>query len=102
ALVGSYLLSYQLGAEMMNFGAFIAFIGVNVAALVHYSVRGRDYRLVSWLPSVAGGLIFSYVWVHLLFLAMALGTGGLAAGVLYGARKKTEFRTDYDDPVQLS
>jgi amino acid transporter len=102
ALVGSYLLSYQLGAEMMNFGAFIAFIGVNLAALVHYSVRGRDYRLVSWLPPVAGSMICFYIWLHLRWPAMVLGTVWLAAGVLYGARKKTEFRTDYDDPVQLS
>ena len=27
----------------------VAFIGVNLAALVHYSVRGGDRRLVSWL-----------------------------------------------------
>src|SRR5690348_7592202 len=29
ALAGALLLSYQLGAELLNFGAFIAFMGVN-------------------------------------------------------------------------
>jgi amino acid transporter len=47
ALVGAFLLSYQPSAEMMNFGAYIAFICVNLAALVHCSVRGGDRRLVS-------------------------------------------------------
>src|SRR5437867_773254 len=29
ALIGAFLLTYQLGAELLNFGAFIAFMGVN-------------------------------------------------------------------------
>jgi amino acid transporter len=100
ALVGSYLLSYQLGAEMMNFGAFVAFIGVNLAAFVHYSVRGRDHRLRSWFPPLAGSAICFYIWLNLRWPAKLLGTVWLLAGVIYGARKKAEFRTDYDDPVQ--
>ena len=32
ALAGSFALTYQLKAEMLNFGAFIAFMGVNAAA----------------------------------------------------------------------
>ena len=31
ALAGSFMLSYERGAEMLNFGAFIAFMGVNAA-----------------------------------------------------------------------
>jgi putrescine importer len=34
AFAGGLLLTYQLGAEMLNFGAFIAFMGVNLAAFV--------------------------------------------------------------------
>jgi putrescine importer len=40
AFVGGLLLSFQLGAEMLNFGAFIAFMGVNLAAFTHYWLRG--------------------------------------------------------------
>ena len=43
-LVGAFLLSYQLGAEMLNFGAFIAFMGVNCAAFMRYWVRARRRR----------------------------------------------------------
>src|SRR5246500_2478856 len=32
ALIGAFVLSYGLGAEMLNFGALIAFMGVNMAA----------------------------------------------------------------------
>ena len=38
ALTGALCMSYEQGAELLNFGAFIAFIGVNVAALVHLSL----------------------------------------------------------------
>ena len=33
--------SYGLGAELLNFGALIAFMGVNLSALVHYFVARR-------------------------------------------------------------
>ncbi len=38
-LVSFNLFSYGLGAEMLNFGALIAFMGVNLAAFVRYYVR---------------------------------------------------------------
>jgi amino acid transporter len=44
AFVGGLFLSYQLGAELLNFGAFIAFMGVNLAAFVRYWVRSDDRR----------------------------------------------------------
>src|SRR5262249_48300232 len=43
ALGGAFVLSYGLGAEMLNFGALIAFMGVNLAAFLRYNVReGRS------------------------------------------------------------
>jgi amino acid transporter len=44
ALIGALLVSigwfsYGLGAEMLNFGALIAFMGVNLAAFIRYNVR---------------------------------------------------------------
>jgi len=38
-LVNYGLFSYGLGAEMLNFGALIAFMGVNLAAFIRYDVR---------------------------------------------------------------
>jgi hypothetical protein len=87
-MVGAFVLSYQLSAEMMNFGAFIALMGVNLAALVHYSVRGGDRRPVSWLPPVLGCVICFYVWLHLRWTAKVLGGAWLLAGLLWGACRK--------------
>ena len=38
-------MSYQLGAELLNFGAFIGFMGVNIAAFVRYYVRAEQADL---------------------------------------------------------
>ena len=39
ALVGSLFMDFGLGADLLNFGALIAFMGVNLATFVHYFVR---------------------------------------------------------------
>src|SRR6266849_3520817 len=39
ALGGAFIITYGLGAEMLNFGALIAFMGVNLAAFLRYFVR---------------------------------------------------------------
>jgi putrescine importer len=41
ALAGAFIISYGLGAEMLNFGALIAFMGVNMAAFFRYHVREK-------------------------------------------------------------
>ena len=82
ALVGSYLLSYQLAAEMMNFGAFVAFVGVNIAAFVHYSVRGENRNFAAWFPPIAGALICFFIWLHLRWPAKVLGLLWLLIGLL--------------------
>ena len=54
ALVGAIILErsggYDLGAQLLNFGALIAFMGVNLAAFVHYFVRKRERTLGNALP----------------------------------------------------
>jgi putrescine importer len=54
ALVGAFIISYGLGAEMLNFGALIAFMGVNLAAFYRYHVReGRKKPLPPLLITAA-------------------------------------------------
>ena len=49
--IGVFLLTYEKGAELLNFGAFIAFMGVNAAALVHYKFRSKEkVRLPALAP----------------------------------------------------
>jgi putrescine importer len=102
ALVGGLLLTYQLGAEMLNFGAFIAFMGVNLASLTHYWLRAERKRFVDFLLPSLGFLICLYLWLSLRTPAKIAGGIWLGAGLIYGAIKTRGFRTavvSFDAPV---
>ena len=53
-LTGAFFLSYGLGAEMLNFGALIAFMGVNAAALLRYFVRAEEKQACELISPVVG------------------------------------------------
>jgi putrescine importer len=92
ACAGGLLLTYQLGAEMLNFGAFIAFMGVNLAAFVRYWVRSDDRRAADFALPLVGFLICLYLWLSLRWPAKVAGGLWLAAGLIYGAIKTRGFR----------
>src|ERR1700751_2085417 len=63
ALAGAFIISYGLGAEMLNFGALIAFMGVNLAAFFRYHVREGGGSPA--LPLLITGLVVALVlWPH--------------------------------------
>jgi amino acid transporter len=84
--------TYQLGAEMLNFGAFIAFMGVNLAAFTRYWVRGEKRRWSDLVLPLLGFLICLYIWLSLRWPAKMAGGAWLAGGLLYGAIKTKGFR----------
>jgi amino acid transporter len=89
ALIGAYLvefglMSFALGVELLNFGALIAFMGVNAAAFIHYVVRGRQRSPGMVLPPILGFAMCFYLWISLGLKAKVWGFTWLAAGVLYG------------------
>jgi len=92
ALAGGFVLSYQLGAEMLNFGAFIAFMGVNLAAFVRCFVRDRQHTLGNFLPPLLGFLICFYIWMNLRPTAKLAGCIWVVVGILYGAWKTRGFK----------
>jgi len=94
ALAGAFAMSYQLGAELLNFGAFIAFMGVNAAAFTHYYLRGRERKLTHLLPPVLGFLICFYIWLSLRTPAKIAGGLWLLVGIAYGAWKTGGFRRE--------
>ncbi|MGH9577522.1 MAG: APC family permease, partial [Terriglobales bacterium] len=94
ALIGSWLVTYSLGAEMLNFGALIAFMGVNLAAFTRYFVRGAEKKLTNSLPPLLGFAICLLLWLNLSAPAKIAGGAWLAAGVLYGAIKTRGFKKD--------
>jgi amino acid transporter len=92
ALAGALVLSYQLGAELLNFGAFIAFMGVYAAAFTHYFVRRRERSWSNFLMPFLGFSICLFIWLNLRWQAKVAGVVWLAAGIAYGFYKTHGFR----------
>ncbi|MGB8259908.1 MAG: APC family permease [Terracidiphilus sp.] len=85
--------AYEIGAECLNFGAFVAFMGVNAAAFVHHWRQPR--RTVSGLLVPAlGFLICGFIWAHLSTPAKVLGAVWMTLGIAYGAVRTRGFRSE--------
>jgi putrescine importer len=90
-VIGVFLLTYERGAEMLNFGAFIAFMGVNAAALVHYRYRAKEKVRLPALSPLLGLLVCAFIWLNLGHNAQLLGTIWLTMGLaLYWLRRKRQ------------
>ena len=101
--VGALLLTYQLGAELLNFGAFIAFMGVNLAAFARYWLRAEDRTIANFVLPLLGFVICLYLWISLRPQAQGAGFVWLAAGLAYGAWKTRGFRQNlmsFDAPEE--
>ena len=92
ALVGAFFISYGLGAEMLNFGALIAFMGVNAAAFVRYFAREPQKRLTYLVPPVLGFFICLGLWWNLSRPAMIVGSIWMLLGIAFGVWKTRWFR----------
>ena len=92
ALLGALALSYQLGAELLNFGAFIAFMGVNAAAFTHYFLRKKERTFANFLMPLLGFTVCLIIWWNLRWQAKVAGVIWLAVGILYGMYKTNGFR----------
>jgi putrescine importer len=90
-LIGAFLLTYEKGAEMLNFGAFIAFMGVNAAALVHYKYRSKEKVKLPAVAPLLGLLVCGFIWLNLGHNAQILGFIWLALGLaLYWLRRNKQ------------
>ena len=94
ALIGAFLITYERGAEMLNFGAFIAFMGVNAAAFVHYFLRSPQKRVGDFVMPVVGFVVCAFIWWSLSPPAKIAGTVWVALGIAYGAWKTSGFRKE--------
>ena len=94
-LLGVSLLTYEKGAELLNFGAFIAFIGVNIAALIHYKFRSAEkVKLAATIP-LLGALVSAFIWLNLSHSAQFFGTVWIGIGLaLYFIMRRYKSKTD--------
>jgi amino acid transporter len=96
SLVGALFMRFQLAVELLNFGAFVGFILVNLSVIRHYYFRlrrrqGMDFVLNLIFPAL-GALVCGYVWMSLTAKAKLVGFGWMALGVIYLAVLTRGFR----------
>jgi putrescine importer len=91
-LIGSFFLTYSMGAQLLNFGALIAFMGVNAASFVHYFLRADRKKFTYLIIPVLGFAVCFLLWLSLGFKAKIAGLCWLSLGVLYGAYRTSWFR----------
>jgi putrescine importer len=100
-LVGGFVflcavfLNYEGVAELINFGAFLAFMGVNAAVIRQfYFLRPKEQRsLLTDVLLPACGLLFCLtIWVSLPVQAKMLGAAWFTAGLLWTGFQTRGFR----------
>jgi putrescine importer len=80
-LGGALLMSYEVGTELLNYGALLAFMGVNLSSAV---LGWRAGGLSQWWPitlSMLGMLVCFFLWIHLGSLALTVGSLWALLGV---------------------
>lgn len=102
AMIGAFLLSYKHATFLINFGAFLAFIGVNAAAIRTYWFQPPPGHRRHWLMDLVMpvlGLLFCFgIWLSLPIPAKILGGIWVTAGIVYVAIQTRGFRLQ---PVML-
>jgi putrescine importer len=91
-LVGAFLLTYPIGAQLLNFGALIAFMGVNASSFVHYFLNSDRKKITYFLVPLLGFTVCLYLWLSLGLPAKITGICWISLGVLYGAYRTSWFR----------
>jgi amino acid transporter len=96
AAVAAFFINFQLAAELVNFGAFLGFMCVNLAVVSHFFIRSgmrRGGQVLNYLIAPVLGFLFClYIWVSLRPIAMIVGFTWLGIGVAYAAILTNGFR----------
>ena len=81
-LGGALIMNFDLGAELLNFGALLAFIGVNLASMLRGWRYGRWSQSVPMLLSLGGMLTCAVLWWNLSPKAKSVGACWAIMGIL--------------------
>lgn len=96
ALAGALAISYEHSAELLNFGAFLAFMGVNLTCIQQFFIRAQTGRRRNfWADLLAPGVGFFFclgIWVSLPRPAQWAGGIWFAIGFIYAAIRTRGFR----------
>ncbi|HSU57054.1 MAG TPA: APC family permease [Candidatus Dormibacteraeota bacterium] len=88
-LIGCLVLNYEKAATLINFGAFLAFLGVNAAVIRELMFRPPPGHKRNWLfdlvsPALAFGFCL-WIWLSLPTLAKVVGGIWCGLGIIYAA-----------------
>jgi putrescine importer len=95
AFIGCLVLNYERAAELINFGAFLAFMGVNASVIRTFYFRGERGMfsfVANFLLPLAGLLFCLVIWWNLSNSAKVVGCLWFAAGIAYDGILTRGFR----------
>jgi hypothetical protein len=96
ALIGALLLNYEEGARLINFGAFFAFMGVNIASIREYYIKPKVKTAKGFfqdlLPPAIGFVICLIIWLNLPLKTFIIGGSWMITGIIYHAIRSNGFR----------
>jgi hypothetical protein len=94
ALIGTIFLSFERAAELLNFGALLAFMGVNAASFTRYVLREKKRDASHLIVPICGFFVCLLLWLNLSHPAKIAGAIWMGLGIAYGAFKTRGFRAD--------
>ena len=85
AYIGALFVGYEQAGEILNFGAFLAFMGVNLSTFWQFGVVGQAGRKRQWLGDVViallGFMFCLWIWLGLKTPAKIVGGFRLSVGL---------------------
>lgn len=94
ALIGTTFLTFERAAELLNFGALLAFMGVNAASFTRYFLHERKRDWSSFLVPIVGFSVCFLLWLNLSHPAKIAGVIWMLVGIGYGAIRTRGFKAD--------
>jgi putrescine importer len=88
---------FELASSLLNFGALIAFMGVNAAAFAHFFWRAARKTPLNFIMPSCGFLVCLLLWWNLSMHARVLGFIWIAIGLGFGAWKTRGFKANLID-----
>jgi putrescine importer len=96
AFAGALAIPFEVACDLLNFGAFLGFMGVNLATLWnHYITPPASYRRRLFRDAVlpiAGFLLCFLIWLGLPHLSKVVGGIWLSIGIIFCAVRTSGFR----------
>uniref|UniRef100_A0A7V4XQU1 APC family permease n=1 Tax=Acidobacterium capsulatum TaxID=33075 RepID=A0A7V4XQU1_9BACT len=87
--------AYEHAGELLNFGAFLAFMGVNLSSFWHFSLlrkAGKPRVLADIVLPLTGFVFCASIWWNLNILAKVVGGVWFAVGLIWLAATTSGFR----------